>query len=100
MKKIFLALVLTCTASAFAGKDAVVFPRVYNYGSSIQVQVWNHTDKTVTCSGSIFGRTVKGVSYSDFYFDTVTPSFTSYRSFYTRDFSDRFFSVRHNIYCY
>lgn len=100
MKKIILALALTISASAFAEKASVIFPQVYNYGSSVQVQIWNHTDKYVTCSGSIWMRTEKGVSYSEYLFDSVMPRFSAYRSFYARDYNDRIQSVNHSIFCH
>lgn len=99
MKKIILALALTMSASAFAEKVSSIWPRVYNNGSSVQVQIWNHTDQYVTCSGSIWMRTEKGNSYSEYLFDSVMPRFTAYRSFYARDFNDRIVSADHSIFC-
>ncbi len=99
MKNLFLALALTISASAFAEKASIIFPRVYNTGSSVQVEIWNHTDKYVTCSGSIWMRTEKGNSYSEYYFDSIMPRFTSYRTFYSRDFQDRVVSVNNGIFC-
>lgn len=99
MKKIILGLALIISAPAFAEKASIVFPQVYNYGSSVEVQIWNHTDRYVTCSGSLWIRTEKGNSYSEYLFDHVMPRFSAYRSFYARDFNDRIQSVRHSIFC-
>ncbi len=99
MKNLMIALLLTISTSVFAEKVSIIFPQVYNTGSSVQVQVWNHTDRYVTCSGSIWMRTEKGQNYSEYYFDSIMPRFTAYRSFYSRDFSDRIVSVNHSIFC-
>lgn len=99
MKKFMVALALTISASAFAEKASVIFPHVYNYGSSVQVQIWNHTDKYVSCSGPLWMTTEKGVSYSEYLFDSIMPRMTAYRSFYSRDFNDRIRNVSHSIFC-
>lgn len=99
MKKIFITLMLAFSATAFAEKTATIFPHVYNYGSSVQVQVWNHTDRAVNCSGFVYMNLQSGKRTSEYYFDYVSPRFTSYRSIYSRDMNDRIVSVNHSIFC-
>lgn len=100
MKKLILALLVTVSASAFAEKESIVFPRVYNYGSSVQVQVWNHTDRSVNCSGFVNITLQSGKRESEYYFDFVSARFTSYRTFYMRDLNDRVSFVNHSIFCH
>lgn len=100
MKKFILALALSLSASAFAENVSVIFPRIYNIGSSVQVQVWNHTDKFITCSGPIWMRTDRGFTYSTSYYDTIGPRFTSYRTLSLGNYNDRIRSVSHNVYCF
>lgn len=51
MKKLMLCLVLV---SGFAtAAPEVVFPRVSNFGSHVEVSVNNFEDRTVMCSGSV-----------------------------------------------
>lgn len=99
MKKLFLGLMMTLSAVAFAGKESVIFPHVYNYGSSVQVQVWNTTNRMVTCSGWINMTLQSGKRDQAHYFEMLSPGFNSFRTFYTRDFNDRVMSVYHTIFC-
>lgn len=98
MKKFILAFSLLASSLAFA-EPAMVFPRVINFGNSVQVQVYNNTPQHVTCSGSVFITLNSGRSYSEYYLDTVMPNFMSNRSFYVRDFRDQIRFVNHSIFC-
>ncbi len=99
MKKIILGLALLACGSAFAEEKAVVFPQVYNYGFNIQIQVWNHTDRAVNCSGFIYYNTQGGFRDSEYYFDYVGARFNSFRTIYPRTSGDRVLSVSHSIFC-
>lgn len=99
MKKFMMVLALLTTGSVFAAPDAT-FPNVYNYGSQVQVQVWNHDNRQVNCNGTLWMRTQSGKSYSEYYSDWVFPRGSSYRTFYARDMNDRIASVSHNIACF
>ena len=99
MKKLTMVLALLATGSVFAASDAV-FPNVYNYGSQVQVQVWNHDNRQVHCNGTLWMRTQSGKSYSEYYSDWVFARGSSFRTFYARDLNDRIQNVSHNISCF
>lgn len=99
MKKLILALSLAISGLAFSGEQAAIYPQVINFGNSIQIQVWNHTDAYITCSGPVWITTETGASYSEHYFDSVMPKFTSYRRIQARNFQDRIRFVNHSIFC-
>lgn len=99
MKNLFLCISILVSGSVSAAADITVFPNVYNYGGRAEVQVWNHTDKTIRCSGWVDLRLESGRSESDYYFDTVPPRSNSYRSVYPRNFQDRIRFVSHSIFC-
>jgi hypothetical protein len=99
MKKIILALALTISAAAFAETASTIFPRVYNYGTNVQIQVWNHTDRYVTCSGPVWMTTDSGLNISEYYFDSVMPRTTAFRTLHARNFQDPIRFVNHSIFC-
>ena len=99
MKKFILAVTLVLSGLAFAEDEAPIFPQVFNYGNSVQIQITNHTDSYVTCSGPVWITTDKGATYSEHYFDSVMPRFTSYRRIQVRNFQDRIRFVNHSIFC-
>lgn len=100
MKKFFSCLLLALSFSAVAETEAIIFPHVYNYGSNVQVQIWNNTDRSVSCSGYIYMNTQQGFRDTEYYYDWISPRFSSYRSFYLRRANDRIVSVSHSIFCH
>lgn len=99
MKKFMMIFALLATGTVFAAKDAA-FPNVYNYGTQVQVQVWNHGDRQVNCNGTLWMRTMSGKSYTEYYSDFVFARGSSFRTFYARDYKDRISNVTHNIFCF
>ncbi len=99
MKKFLILATLALSATAFAETNTVIFPRVYNWGNQVQVDIWNHTDRDVTCSGPIYMTLESGATQYESYFDWVPARFSRYRTIYSRDFNDRIRSVSHNIWC-
>jgi uncharacterized protein YsxB (DUF464 family) len=100
MKKIILGLVLALSSSAFAAKNISVYPSVYNFGYSVQVQIWNTTEKTVSCSGFINMFMDNNQQESQYYSEFVTARFNSIRNIYPRQMNVRVTSVSHSIYCF
>jgi hypothetical protein len=99
MKKFFLILSLVFSITAFAETETVIYPNVYNYGSSVQVSAWNYSDRTVFCSGTIYMDMANGERDSEYYFESIPAHFTSYRTFYSRRPGDRISRVSHSIFC-
>lgn len=100
MKKLILALTLVASASAFAGEKAMIFPNVYNYGHSVMVSVWNHTDRNVSCSGPLYLTYQSNVRETEYFFETVWSRQTTYRNVYPRRMNDRITMVSHSISCF
>jgi hypothetical protein len=98
MKKMALLALLTSTA-VFAGRTNVIFPQVTNLGSSVQVTLWNHTDRNVTCSGLVNMTYGNGVRSSESVFEYIPPNITSYRTYYGQQFGERIVHVDHSIFC-
>ncbi len=99
MKKFIIALSLMVSASAFAETATVIFPRVYSWGNRVEVDIWNHSDRDVTCSGPIYMTLQSGATQFDSYYDWVPARMSRYRSIYARDFNDPIRSVSHSIWC-
>lgn len=99
MKKLIVGLSLIISSVAFAEKASLVYPQVYNFGSSVQVNVWNTTNQNVWCSGTVNMTTDKGQMESQYYNEFVSANFNSYRMIYPRQFGVRIVSVFHSIYC-
>jgi hypothetical protein len=100
MKLLFLILSLAFTTATFAGKDMIVFPQVYNYGSSVQITIWNTTDRQISCSGSVWMSLQSGARETEYYFDYIGARFTSFRTIYPRTSGDRIVNVSHSISCF
>ncbi len=99
MKKIFIMLCVLFSMTALAENNLSVWPQVYNYGRNVQVQVWNHTDNAVNCSGPIYMTMEDGTTDHEYYFDYVSPRFSSFRTIYPHDFNARISHVSHSIWC-
>lgn len=99
MKKFILIAVLAFSGATFAETKTVIFPRIYNWGNSVQVDVWNYSNIDVTCSGPIYMTLESGATQYDSYFDWVPARTSRFRTIYSRDLNDRIRSVNHNIWC-
>ena len=97
MRKIIFALALTVSTSVFAAQR--VISNIYNFGSSVQVHIWNSTGNFVRCSGPIQLTTESGVTYDERYNGSVFPRSSLFQTYYARDVFDRIISVRHRIFC-
>lgn len=99
MKKVFFLIALMFSFSAFAEKAASVWPHVYNFGHAAQVQVWNHTDREVRCSGWVYMTMENGETDSQHYFDWVYARSSRHRMVYPRFSNERISHVSHSIWC-
>lgn len=99
MKSLIFAGFLALSSSAFAG---MVWPQVSNWGSSVEVSIWNHTDEDVRCSGSVYFSTSEGRSESHYYMSTVYKRSSDYERYYlfTTTATERITSVNHTISCF
>lgn len=100
MKKLLLTCSLLLSSVAFAETKTVVFPQVWNYGTSVQIQIWNHTDRSISCSGPVYLNMQSGERIHEYFYDFVSARFTSYRTIFSRNMNDRISSVSHMISCF
>jgi hypothetical protein len=101
MKKLVLLLsLLTLSLGVCAHSKVAVFPHVYNTGNALQVNVWNTTDRFISCSGFVYMNTAQGYRETEFFSDSVPPRFNSYRQIYLFRFGDRITSFSHSISCF
>lgn len=97
MNKLILALmVLTSTSLA----QAMVWPRVYNWGNRVEVQIHNRELSPISCSGSIHLILASGERETHFHYSHVRARSFSTRSYYARSFNDRIRRVNHSIFCH
>ena len=99
MKNLILGLVLGVSSVAFAAKETAIFPNVYNYGTSVQVNIWNSSNRSVWCSGSVFMNLDNGQMQSENYSEYIMANFNSYKMIYPRLAGARILSVSHSIFC-
>ncbi len=98
MKKCLFVAILV-SGLAHAQRSIAIFPQVTNYGTSVQVTIWNHTDRNVTCSGFVNLSYANGQRYTESVFEYVPSRFTSYRTIYGQQFGERIVMVDHSIFC-
>ncbi len=96
----FVALLLSSLSSFAADKSAPVWPRVFNFGNALQVEVQNTTDKDINCSGSVYAYLSNGQMQSFFFYEFISAgSFVSrYYSIY--QMNTRITNSNHSIFCY
>lgn len=92
MKYLILGLFVSTSALA------IPMPRVYNWGSRAEVQIWNTDNRRVNCSGPLYITTKSGTSRESV-FAFLGPRQNFYRSFYPRN-NERIERVAHSIFCY
>lgn len=97
MKNAILGLVLLTGFSQAA--EAVVWPNVYNWGNRVEVQVFNNTDRSVWCSGSVYLRMESNKEESHYFSEFINRGMFVYRSIYPRTLSERIQRVNHSIFC-
>ncbi len=98
MKTCLFVSILICTL-AHAGRSSAIFPQVTNYGTSVQVTIWNHTDRNVTCSGFVNLTYANGQRHSENVFEYIPSRITSYRTIYGQQIGERIMMVDHTIFC-
>ena len=96
--KTFL-LVAAFVTSFGASAQVYVNPTIFNFGNSIQVQIYNTNDFDISCSGSVNMYTQQNRTESGYYFDQVRKGSVSLRSFYLMNMGDRVSFTSHSIFC-
>ena len=98
MKKLILGMALLVSTTAFAKPDTAVFPQVYNFGSHVQVQIFNNSPWNATCSGWINMTFQSGRRDTINYYEMVFARSSRFRSIYPRT-PERIMFVNHSIFC-
>jgi hypothetical protein len=99
MKTILFVLAVTCSQISYA-QSVMINPTIFNFGSSIQVQVNNLYDFNISCSGTVQAQTMLGRSETFYYNDYIRSRSFSYRSYNLMNMSDRITNTFPFIRCY
>lgn len=99
MKTILFVLALTCSTASFS-QAVFVHPTIFNFGTSIQVQINNNTPDNISCSGTIQAHTQLGRSETFFYNDNIRSRSFSSRSYQLMSIGDRITTTFDFIRCY
>lgn len=99
MKTILFVLALSCSQVSYA-QSVMVNPTIFNFGSSIQVQINNNNDFNISCSGTVQAHTMLGRSETFFYNDNIRSRSFSFRSYNLMNMSDRITTTFDFIRCY
>lgn len=107
MKLITILALLVTTAVSFATTDSnleskvnYIRPQVNVWPNSVEVRVWNSSDKDIRCSGTINVWTSRGRYKTHFYNATIYRGMTDYRRFTNFDNSDPYRNASNFINCY
>ena len=99
MKTILFALCLSATSASFA-QAVYIQPTIFNFGTSVQVQINNNTKDNISCSGTVQAATMLGHSETFFYNDYIRANSFSFRSYSLMSSGDRITYTHNFIRCY
>ncbi len=93
---------MTVSVSAEPGDPVHLRPQVWRFGSSVQIEVHNHTDTDVTCRGTVHIHTRRGRFQSEYFSENIYRGQTrraTYRLWDLRDevtYASEFINCREN----
>ena len=93
-------LIMASVVSFSASAQVYVYPTIFNFGNSVQVQINNTTQDNLNCSGSVQMHTQQGKMETGYYFDQIRKGSFSMRSFYLMNMNDRINYASHSIFCH
>jgi hypothetical protein len=96
--KTFL-LVAAFVTSFGASAQVYVNPNIFNFGNSVQIQIYNTNDFDISCSGSVNIFTHQNRMESGYYFEQIRKGSLSIRNFYLMDMNNRVNFTSHSIFC-
>lgn len=96
MKKIVLFLFIFSLSSF----GQVLRPQIITFSNQVQVRINNIFDEDYRCSGFVYARTLRGRTDSHFFVDIAYKRRVTFRTFFIRDFNDRYISAYDSIQCF
>lgn len=99
MKKLVIGAALLVSASAFAQSSRPIFPQIFNFGNSVQVQIYNPNARPHYCSGFVNINTIPYGSESQYFSEYIRPQSSFTRTIWLRSIGARVSSAFHSIYC-
>lgn len=99
MKSILLVAAFLLSLPVLA-QSVYLNPTLFVNGNSVMVQINNHTDSNVNCSGTVMMQTYLGRTETGFYSSFIPKKSFSTRSVYLYSMSDRITFANHFINCY
>jgi hypothetical protein len=97
MKKILLVLTVLIATSAFASFP--IFPQLTNFGTSVQLTIFNPNNKDVNCSGMIYMYLIPSAVESQYFYSRVVAHTTLFKTFIPLRQNMTISTVSHSIYC-
>jgi hypothetical protein len=97
MKKIIFSLMIFATSVAHA--NSPIFPQIFNFGNSVQVQIFNPNLKDVNCSGMVYMNLSPYGVESQYFYGRIPSHTTGFRTFFLTQINVRIAFASHSIYC-
>lgn len=99
MKTLVFAALLALSSSSFA---SMVWPQLTNWGTSVELSIWNSTDEDIRCSGSVYFSTSAGKTESHYYFSTIYKHSSDYERYYLFSTTpgETITSANHSVSCF
>lgn len=99
MKKLLIMSIALLSLHSTAKVNTVAFPQLTVFPNSVEVRVWNNSEKNIQCSGSIFIYTQMNRFRSEFYNRIIPARQFSYQRFPNWTYNDPYRNAHHSIFC-
>lgn len=99
MKKLMIFAITMISLNLFANEKVTAYPQLNVWPNSVEVRIWNSSDKDIQCSGSIFIYTQQNRFKSE-YFNRIIPARQhTYQRFHNWYPQDAYRNAHHSIFC-
>lgn len=97
--KLFSTLLLVSLSLPAFGQIVNVYPQIINMGSQVQLQVHNHTNFNIFCSGFVNIFTMNNMSRTEYFSEFISARMMRNRTYFLPNFNDRVRFANHSITC-
>lgn len=100
MKNLLVLLLAMASFNVFASNEkATAYPQLNVWPNSVEVRIWNHSEKDLSCTGSIFIYTQSNRFRTEFFNRIVSRRSQTYQRFHNFYYNDPYRNAHHSIYC-
>lgn len=100
MRTFVISVLFLLSFMAQAQEKSVVFPQLTVWPNSVDVRIWNTTDKTIYCSGPIYIYSQSNRFKTEYFNRYITPRSHAYQSFHNFNINDPYRNAHHSIFCH